>query len=276
MRYPGSKVLFVDDILDLIKICEADTFIEPFGGTGIVSLEASKLNKFSKIILNDINENVMCIHTAFKYGEYEDFHSIVNEIWSFGNPIKNKEDYYNARDTLNKKYFNTGEKNAGFYYLAISYFAINSLCRFGPNGFNQGHGSRGISNNVSKRKIDKIFFNELKNAYSKIELTRMNYVDLVKSYNSNNTVLFMDPPYVDKTSGTYDFTEDQYKEFINIIENWNGPVIYTDTEKQMSSKWNKKILRDNLGKARPSSEKTKMLEMMYYNFTEINKTKPLF
>lgn len=282
IKYPGNKTLFLDTLLNLIKSYKDITaFIEPFAGSGTVSLEVTKTS-IPIIILNDIDEQVYAIHSAFKYGTYSELNEIIAEIWSYGNPHKNKEHYYKARDEMNVKYFKKSGNKTGFYYWAISIFAINSMMRFGASGFNQGWGARGISQFPGKRKMNKIFFNELQEAYKKIELYNKNYVDLLDlDENNENVMLFVDPPYVDKASGTYGFSEEQQNEFLKTIEAWQGPVIYTDVYSKehfskLSKKWNYKILRNNMGVGKPGKPGESVSEAVYFNFPEKKMSISLF
>jgi site-specific DNA-adenine methylase len=158
--YPGNKTNFLPDILPLIESVSTSSSIllEPFGGSGTVSLHAS----LDDIVLNEKDYYIFKIHESFKHGLYLELKEIIDEIWSFGNPKENKEDYYKARTELNQKYFKSNNKyKEGFYYWAISTFAINSMVRFGPNGFNQGWGHRGIgrispTESFSKKRFDEI------------------------------------------------------------------------------------------------------------------------
>lgn len=280
--YPGNKTLFLPIILNLVNSVKnsVTTFIEPFAGSGTVSLAVSHL--FHHIILNDIDYHVFKIHDAFKHGSYEELNEVIEEVWSFGNPMQIKEDYYAARTALNEKYHrtNTGNKE-GMYYWAISSFAINSLMRFGPNGFNQGWGFRGIGRTAATRNMNEQRFNEIHNAYKDIKLFNQDYLEWLPSYVNHETMLFMDPPYLDKESGTYTILGTEYEKFLNLIKEWPGPVIYTDVfsmEKleKLGANWSHKILRQSMGSGKPGKNNQKISEAVYFNFKEKNSNVVLF
>jgi len=137
--YPGNKTNYIPKIHRLLNGRLKNRRVnEPFAGSGSFSLFISRYVK--EVLLNEIDKNIFRIHYSFKNGNYSALESIIKEILSFGNPKEIKENYYTARNELNKKYFNTDSIEEGFYNWAISTFAINSLVRFGPNGFNQGWG----------------------------------------------------------------------------------------------------------------------------------------
>ena len=270
IKYPGNKTAYLEIILNLIPK-NITRFIEPFGGSGTVSLEVSKLSSIDQILLNDLDVRIYQIHRSFQKGSYEELCEVIDEVWSYGNPREVKEDYYKARTELNAKYFNKSGVKPGFYYYVISTFAINSMMRFGPSGFNQGWGFRGI------KSFDLNHFNALKEAYSKIDVSCMDYTLFGAFGNDENTLLFADPPYADKESGTYSFTQEQQTNFLQFIESWKGPVIYTDVlHDKLSPKWNHKILRTTMGMAKPGTTVEHKSEAIYFNFPEKKLTKSLF
>jgi site-specific DNA-adenine methylase len=280
--YPGNKTPFLDTILKLTNSVKnsVSSFYEIFAGSGTVSLHLSPL--FLHIILNDLDYHIFKIHSAFKYGSYEELHEIIEEIWSFGNPVDVKEDYYSARTALNKKYYkkDTGNRE-GFYYWTISTFAINSLMRFGPSGFNQGWGNRGLGRVAATRAMGERKFNEIHNAYKDIDLFNIDGFELLKDCDEK-TLIFVDPPYVDKGSGTYSFTQEQHDKLIDILKNWCGPVMYTDVFSEerlqsLGSYWNYKILRTSMGSGKPGkSNYSNVSEAIYFNFKEKNTSIALF
>jgi len=275
--YPGNKTKFVPVLVDLIQPFlnkPSPIFIEPFGGSGTMSLYLA--SRGIQCFLNEYDKQIYLIHYSFKYGTKKELLEVINEIWSFGDPKNNKEDYYKARTVLNEKYFNKHLIKSGFYNWAISTFAINSMLRFGPHGFNQGWGNRGIENR------DFLNFELIQSAYKKISLSNMNFFNLHNNVDNNNRnyIIFMDPPYVSKGSGTYNFTIDQHNKFIDLIKNCNKPIIYTDTFSQerldkLSEHWNFKVLRETMGSGKPGKSNNKEREVVYYNFNN-NKPNKLF
>ena len=89
--YLGNKTKFLPEILSLIEQVKKPTsiLIEPFGGSGTVSLHSSINNK----ILSEKDYYIFKIHEAFKNGEFTDLKNIIDELWSYGDPKNIKEDY---------------------------------------------------------------------------------------------------------------------------------------------------------------------------------------
>jgi site-specific DNA-adenine methylase len=267
--YLGNKSKYSGKIHKILNGRLDKNFIEPFGGSGAVSLYMSKYIK--NVFLNEINENIFRIHYSFKHGTFIELREVIEEIWEFGDPREVKEDYYTARNELNKKYFGFDSIKTGFYNWAISTYAINSMVRFGPNGFNQGWGNRGVGRTEPSKMMTEEKFNSIKKCYHNIELYNEDFVIFVNRFKSG--ILFMDPPYVEMESGIYNFSKTQYDLFLTIIKNWKDDVIYTDVFsedriKELGENWNYQILRDSMGSANVGFNKRTIYESeaAYYNF----------
>jgi hypothetical protein len=111
--YLGNKSRYSARIQKILNGRFDKIFIEPFGGSGSISLCMSKFIK--KIYLNEIDNNIFKIHYSFKNGTWNELKEVIDEIWYFGDPRNKKEDYYKARTELNKKYFNKNNIKSGFY-----------------------------------------------------------------------------------------------------------------------------------------------------------------
>jgi len=258
--YLGNKSKYSQYIIRMLSGRLNKPFIEPFGGSGAVSLEVS-LN--TKVFLNEIDVNIFRIHRSFKHGTYEVLKNIINEIWSIGDPINEKAIYYDIRKKMNEVYFNTDSLEEGFYNWVIAKFAINSMVRFGTNGFNQGWGNRGVSiSDMPKNRFD-----EIQKRYTNIELSNKDFFTMGLPAG----VLFVDPPYTTMGSGTYSFTSEQHDKFIDTIKTWPDEVVYTDVFSEniidrLGNGWDFVLLRDNMGYASTKKNNKKESEALYFNF----------
>lgn len=265
IAYLGNKSRYSGLIIDSLNGRFNKLFVEPFGGSGAVSLEVAL---HARAFINEIDVNVFMIHHAFKHGTYETLDSILRELWSKGDPINDRQTYYAIRTQMNESYFGSGTIEEGFYNWAITKFAINSMARFGPNGYNQGWGNRG----VTLRDMPRHRFEGIKKRYENIELSNQDFFTMELP----SGILFVDPPYVTMESGTYSFTERQYDAFIEKIKAWPDEVVYTDvfseeTLERLGEGWSFSLLRDNMGYASVEKDKRKKRsEAMYTNFKRKN------
>lgn len=271
-RYIGNKHQFLDIIKQIILKCQdrTDSFIDVFGGSGVVSLNVQKF--FSHVVLNDIDENVMCVHNAFKNANWSDYRSFCNRTYIDTLDLSKKDIYYKFRDKGNKEFF-FQDKNSfdkGFFLYFVSGGCINSFFRIGPNGFNQSSGLDDLS-----RRFSLMRWNSFKKAYANIELRNLDFTEIFNEFSDKPRTWFLDPPYF-STSNTYNsnFSSSQKEKFmLSIVEQLKGNVIYTDTYVEEDWKFLKehgfhiRILRGNMQNVavgKNDEQTTDRKEVVYY------------
>lgn len=271
-RYIGNKHQFLDIIKQIILKCQdrTDSFIDVFGGSGVVALNVQKF--FSHIVLNDIDENVMCVHNAFKNANWSDYRSFCNRTYIDTLDLSKKDIYYKFRDKGNKEFF-FQDKNSfdkGFFLYFVSGGCINSFFRIGPNGFNQSSGLEDLS-----RRFSLMRWNSFKKAYANIELRNVDFTEIFNEFSDKPRTWFLDPPYF-STSNTYNsnFSSSQKEKFMTaVVEQLKGNVIYTDTYVEEDWKLLKehdfhiRILRSNMQNVavgKNGEQTTDRKEVIYY------------
>jgi site-specific DNA-adenine methylase len=260
LNYVGTKFNYLAIYKDLLsKLHNIDTYIEPFVGGG--SLYFNLSDKYDNIIINDKNDNLMQIYKSFKSCEsYEYLKSFYNEsIIKFGNIGLDKQSYYSFRDYTNT--LSDIDKGLGWFYCSRS--AINSMARWGPNGFNQSYGARGKDIFLTEEIFDRI-----KLLLNATHITSGDYSKLI-SYDSPNAVWILDPPYIN-SSMSYSNIKSNTNEFIQFVLGIKGKIIYSDFYDHSINdalKFNIVKLRDvkNISPNR-SSEQNMGEEVIYYNF----------
>jgi len=242
-RYSGSKLKYTKLINKYIEASNSKIYCEPFIGSGAVLFNLPK--KFDKYIINDIDRNIVQIYKSFKEIEYIDY---VNELKNiketFGDIKNNKESYYNFRDWFNQNYWNTNSTKEGIYLHFLANSCINSMLRFGPNGMNQSYGNRFYV-------LNEKTFNHISYILKQSEIYCTNYKDLM----GNNFLYFLDPPYFMQASSYKDFSENDIKDFIKIIQKQNE-YIYTDILCEFNKHLNKEVIRE-MRSSSPNSKKQK-------------------
>lgn len=141
INYAGTKIKYVDIINKHINKSANSVYVEPFLGSGSIFLNLEK--EFDQYILNDKERNIISIFKSFKEADYDLFKTCEDIIVSkFGDIKNNKEEYYNFRNSFNKNVYLTDDITEGFFLFFLYNSCINSMARFGPNGFNQSFGKR--------------------------------------------------------------------------------------------------------------------------------------
>lgn len=267
-KYSGRKLNFVDPINSLYNnmFFSVDsknlTYIEPFLGSGSVFYNLTLT--FKDYILNDLDPNVIKIHSAIKenpLSTYKDFLSFVQKNWP---DLKDKECYYEFRNYFNDNVWGKNDPLEGFWLQKLFNSCINSMARFGPNGFNQSYGNR-TGDQYETDQMYVHFHDRLQRA----TLFNLDFFELLKELglNESEQFLFLDPPYIRREAAYETISNDFYSSFITLLKNHSGKFIYTDID-ECQLDMPKIILRDSMNSTAPSSlkEKTNLTEVAYYNF----------
>lgn len=268
--YCGNKFRFLNQIIEQLFIAKdlgCTHLKELFGGSGVVSLNATKI--FNNITYNEIDEHINIIHNAFKNATYKEYNAFMKTHDVHNIDLTNKETYYAFRDTMNALYFMNDDINFGFasYYLVGA--CINSFVRFGPNGFNQSYGNRDLG-----KRFNEMSYNSLHNTYKSIDICNNDYTKHM--VNDKSIVYFLDPPYEMMHSPyTNLFNKNKKDAFISFLTNElkDTKIIYTDAYSiddwkiLKSFGWKRHYLR-NMQSIKPGekNDNDKIIEVMYTNF----------
>lgn len=258
IRYSGSKIKYVDQINKLINYSDKNIYVEPFLGSGAVFLNLSK--KFDKYILSDIDPNVVRIFKSMKEIDYDYFVQLYTDtIKTFGS-LKTKEGYYAFRQWFNQTHWKKDSLEEGVYLTFLANSCINSMMRFGGDGFNQGCGMRDFTPAHTLTVHHRI-----KEKLQNTEIHNCSFFDLEIP---DASLMFIDPPYFYRPSYSYvGFNDEQYVRFIKYLNETSNHVIYTDVfHKDLN--WNFEYLRDDMKTTSPlkKSESTGNQEAIYFNF----------
>ena len=204
--YMGNKYKLLKEIIPLFPK-ECNTFLDLFGGSGVVSMNYKGKEK---TIYNEFNDNIVNLVKLFKNNNVEKLDSYFNEkikqfnICSTGKDFrKNMElqkGYYNFRDYYNK----SKNKDVRDLYLLICY-SMNHLIRF--NKKNEFNASCGSTQKYIKEKI--VNMNE---CFKNVEISNKNCFDIDFKKKKKGDFVYCDPPYSHSQSilyGGQDFSLDE-------------------------------------------------------------------
>jgi DNA adenine methylase len=177
----GSKRDIADKIIEMFP--DHTTYIEPFIGGGAIFW---KKDPSPIEIINDLDSDIADTYKIIKKTklEAEDFPSDLNTLpklkkW-FDNPVENEADF-------------------------LTYQIISYCNSFGSRGTTKSSGIYKPSNPYAKTKKIDAYRDRLKN----VKILNQSYEKVIKKYDSEDTFVYLDPPYVDSKQlykhGAFDF-----------------------------------------------------------------------
>jgi len=207
IRYYGSKGGFYNKIIEHFPETDYDTYIEPYGGTYIVGLMS---NPAKVQIYNDLEQNVYSLYKVLSDKEMFSQFKEKCDLVFYSEDIRKecKENLKNDELSLVDRAFN-------FFY--VNRTSHNGIGGFSMNSHIRRNMSKAVSDFLSS--IDRL--GELHDRLSKVMVTNMDGVKLIKKYNKENVFIYCDPPYEQstRTNARYkiDMDNDGHKVFLETV-----------------------------------------------------------
>ena len=186
-------------------------FVEVFGGSGYMSQIVSR-EKFKIIVYNDINNMLVTIYKHVK--ENPELLAQLVMLLPYSR-------------SLHKMIINMLRSNLDFASIvaaAVAFYAINAT--FNGNVANRNAGfSYSIAYNKA-RAYGKKAYTILKYAdvWRDVVIENLDFRDAIKKYDSEKTVFYLDPPYVDRSEDYYGkpFTADDLRDMAAMLTQIRG------------------------------------------------------
>lgn len=204
------------------------TYIEPFIGGGAVFFSLQEKYNFEKIIINDINKNLIITYKVIQNNVSE----LINELRNIHNEYHAIEDmeikqnlYYNEREAFNNE--NVKVNSDVFTQEWISHAArmifLNKTCF---NGLYRENKKGGFNVPFGKRKnapiLDEGNLREVNKALKNVIILNGDFTE-VEQYMDKNTFVYIDPPYrpLSNTSNFKDYSSTEFNDESQIrLGNW--------------------------------------------------------
>jgi len=176
LNYTGSKYKLLSQLLKEFDYSKS-TFIDLFTGSMVVS--ANIVDKYDKIIVNDIIENLIEIHENILESD-----EIIEKTKLLSNTKNNKELFLKLRESYN-------EKKSPEKLFALILGCTSNLMRFNKKGkFNQTWGKRQWNESTEKKVIN--FVNHIRPYKNKITFESKEFYKIEPK---KSNFVYIDPPY---------------------------------------------------------------------------------
>ncbi len=243
IAYPGGKYYMLPDILGIVNNCKKAALVDVFGGSGKVLLNADAKVK----VYNDLNADLV---------------SFFEQVRNNRDALVEKLDYVLNSRELFSKYKERSDDPAEN---AFRYFYRNIL------SFN-GQGTSYSYSTKKNKSLNLLKAEEAINSvYDEIKLwtiEKLDFRELIKRYDSEGTLFYLDPPY-HNIRGLYEY-EMEDSDFIDlkeILDSIEGKYLLNINEDEFIKKiFGKPYLRKeyiNYGMNGRLREKTKRIELFY-------------
>lgn len=213
-----------------------------------------------------LNEYVINSLLSFKNSNFSQYQKCQNTVLKkFGNIKESKEAYYAFRNWFNETYFNKENDliEEGFYFHMLMNSCINSLVRIGANGMNQSYGAR----NYSLSEFD--FYEVHKRLEKSTIILWKSYEEILEKYDSEKSLMFLDPPYFARINVGYEKTKNWDLElFLKKIQELKAKIIYTDIECEHHKNfhWHQESSKDLKNISPQRKEESSNEEVFFSNF----------
>ncbi|MCB9128084.1 MAG: DNA adenine methylase [Ardenticatenales bacterium] len=210
--YQGSKREIALEILKLAPD-HVKLLIEPFTGSGALSVRAAYEHKADRFWLNDINRPLMTLIETI-VNEPAQIANRYEELWQ--RQLGQERSFYNAA----RNEFNATHRSDLFLYLLAR--CVKASIRYNSDGhFNQSPDNRRKGRHPDSMRKEILAFSQL--LRGKMQVTSQDYRSILGAFDANSTLIYLDPPY-QGTSGSRDsryYSGVDFNEFVAFMVDLN-------------------------------------------------------
>lgn len=198
----GGKSKLKEEIIK--KIPKHKCYVEAFFGAGWVYFSKQPSNVE---VINDKDSNLINLFKILKYHSQEFQRLLEYEI--------NARDTFNYYKNVDNNELTDIQKAIKFYYLILNSFSAR--------GSHYGYAT-------SKKPNQKLFKEDFKDIRERLKNTyieNLDFGEIIKKYDREQTVFFCDPPYLELTGYDIKFKEDEHYRLNELLIGIKGKFILT-------------------------------------------------
>lgn len=205
--YPGGKSRSVKYILPHLPVRRV--WVDVFGGSGVITINRPKCKLE---VYNDRHSGVTDFYRCMRDAV------LFNRLCTWLDcTLHSREEFLSNRDTWE----NTADpvERAGRWFSMVNY-------SFGSLGRNWGRSTGGDGGLAGKIRNGIKSLPEIHERFKNVQIENADWSNILKDYDSPETVFYLDPPYVDAYRGTYEYEMSikQHEELIDTVFHLKGFV----------------------------------------------------
>ena len=207
-RYPGGDYYIFKDLNEIFMRAKAEVFVEPFGGSCWCSLNVSR-SKFRVIVCNDIDKDLINFYRLVKERPCELIKRLA--ILPFSRELRGI-----AMEILSDKTADPVTKAVMLFYTTRTTF-------WGA----PGKGGFAITKSDSG-KVEKAYASavasiaEYAKKFRDVTLECRDFREIIKLYDTEKTLFYLDPPYVGRDYYRYGFTIADLRDMARLLRSIKG------------------------------------------------------
>ena len=198
--YMGNKYKMLGQLIPLFPK-ECNTFLDLFGGSGVVSMNYKGIKK---TIYNEFNHNIVGLIKMFKENnpvELDSYFKSKIAYYNLGRAISKGNSLVDTTDLINKYKINYNKFRSDYNaakdenykdLFLLACYSINHLIRFNKNSeFNASYGTnQEYTNNIYNRIVN------MHKMFQDVEISHNDCFDLDLSILQKEDFVYCDPPYL--------------------------------------------------------------------------------
>lgn len=206
--YLGSKERAIRNHKFLEHLPYGDTWVEAFGGSGVVTLNRRK----SKLeVFNDRHSGIVSFYRCIR--DKDKCEQLIHRLEL---TVHSREEFQWCRDTWEHDPIDDVERAARWYYI-VNYSFVSKGVAFGRS-------TKPLVKFAGKFKDKLDNFHALHDRFERVQIENLDWRTVLKDYDSPETVFYLDPPYFDKNCYQYNMTKIEHVELCTKIFECEGFV----------------------------------------------------
>ena len=228
MKYPGSKNVMIPDIREVFRRSERNTFVDVFGGSGVVSLNIPA----GQNVYNDIDKELVNLFNIIK-NRPDALYNILGDALSPGGVLH--EQFKNIKSGPSRSGMHRGKSSDSEAMLkqvlagkgrSDENRAFSTLLKFTLSfgGMGETYNTKEKSTyRYAMKTLDQ--FSHIEKAVSGWTIENIDFRKIFRKYDSENVFFYIDPPFYEKKWYNHNFELEDYQDLREILKKLKGKYL---------------------------------------------------